>query len=62
MSATTPHPQTPNLTKPSKLAIAHYRRKAQAARADAALWDQLADELEALDQAPDVDDEQGSLL
>lgn len=42
----------PTLTPASRRAVADYRAAARKAREDAALWDALADELEALG-APD---------
>lgn len=53
------------LTGKSRHAISYYRAQAVSARAQAAQWDSLADELEALDEGSPGDDatpDQGLLL
>lgn len=59
----------PVLSRSSKTALAHYRRKAHLARAraekataEADMWEALADELEAVGQEPAATNDQGSLL
>lgn len=51
-----------DLTPASRKAVAHYRAQAAKARADAARWDALADELEAFGAEPADHPDQGVLL
>jgi hypothetical protein len=54
----TPAPLTPA----SRKALAHYRKRAEECRADAARWDALADELEAFGEQTEHHEGQGELL